>query len=259
MSNISAWIITLGSDDAAAQVAAARLAAYGLTPRGQRWSSDTDSWIASAQEAAQANAAVVIVTGDMAMYNDPATRRQLALFRLALQTRRQSAVNGLILAATAPPQPTAGDTAGVLDDWQIITGTPWQATAVARAHAPKQPAWPVRLGVHAQERLGVWLETHPSPGQAASGALLGVSGNNSAISFHAVGPAGTLPDRTVNEYQLQGLKFDAANRPFDAWALQNTIAPNESYFVRIEGQPDVLAIGTLPGGQPDDVHLLRLG
>lgn len=259
MSDKCAWIITLGDNDAPAQAAAAQLAAYGLPPKGQRWPKEDDGWVASAQEAAQANAAIVIVVGTHAQYNDPALRRRLALFRLALQTRRKATVNGIAILAGEPGTTTQESSNGLLDDWLVASDTRWVAKAVARAHAPIAPAWPARLGVHAQERLGVWLEVHPAPGQTAAGAMLGVSGNNATISFHAVGPAGALPERTVNEYELKGLKFDAGNKPFEAWALQNTMAAEQSYFVRIEGEPDWLAIGSLPDGQPDDVHLLRLG
>lgn len=258
MSNKCAWIITLGTDDSPAQAAAAQVSAYGLPPQGQRWSTQAGSWMASAQEAAQANAAVILLTGDMALYADPAIRRQLALFRLALQTHRQSVVNGLILATSALPALPDGP-AGVLDDWLVVTDNRWMAKAVARAHAPVAPAWPARLGLHAQERLGVWLEVHPDPEQIACGALLGVSGNDSSISFHAVGPAGALPHKTINEYALQGLKFDVGALAFEAWAVQNSIPPEQSYFVRLENEPDYLAIGTLPNGEPDDVHLFKMG
>lgn len=258
MSNMCAWIITLGPEEAPARAVAAQLVAYGLVPKGRPWPNHEGQWVAEAQAAAEANAAVIIVTGDVRLYNDPGIRRQLALFRLSLQTLRQRPVNGLILAGSVTVPPVSGKT-GVLDDWQVITDERWVAKAVARAHAPVAPAWPFTLGVHARERLGVWLETHPSPGQAAQGALLGVSGNHAGISFHAVGPLGTLPQHSVNEYELKGLKFEAAGLPYEAWGLQNTLPPGNSYFVRIEGEPDMLAIGTLPDGEPDHVHLIRLG
>lgn len=259
MSDLCAWIITLGSNEAPAHAAAAQLGSYGLAPKGQRWPTEAQAWIASAQEAAQANAAIVIVVGSVEAFNDTATRRDLALFRLALQTRRQRAVNGIALLSGDATKVTRENGSAVLDDWLIATDSRWPAKAVARAHAPVAPAWPVRLGIHAQERLGVWLEVHPNPSQTASGALLGVSGNDAGISFHAVGSAGALPERTVNEYELQGLKFTAAQKPFDAWAVQNTLTPEQSYYVRLEGSPDWLAVGSLPNGEPDDVHLFRLG
>lgn len=259
MTDKCAWIITLGQHEAAAQAAAAQLANYGLPPKGQRWATDANGWIASAQEAAQANAAIVLVVGNAAECSNIATRRQLALFRLALQTHRKSTVNGIFLPADSPPAPSDDARLGVLDDWLIASDNRWPAKAVARAHAPINPPWPARLGVHAQERLGVWLEAHPAPEHPASGALLGVAGNGADISFQAVGPEGGLPEKTVNEFALEGLKFEAGGQAFNAWALQNTLSPHDSHYVRIEGEPDWLAIGTLPNGEAEDVHLIRLG
>ncbi|HUH40155.1 MAG TPA: hypothetical protein VL024_04705, partial [Castellaniella sp.] len=146
-----------------------------------------------------------------------------------------------------------------LNDWACVNGLRWQAKVVARAHAPITPAWPVRLGLHAHERLGVWLETHPTPGQTATGAWVGVSGNKAKIDFHATGPAGGLPERSVNEYELPGLLFDYDGHAFQAWGLRNTIPDTSSYYVRLEGEPDLLALGTLPEGELEDVSLITLG
>jgi hypothetical protein len=262
MTDACAWFITLGENNAFAQTAARTLATYGLPVKGQRWPlTDESAWVASAQEAAQANAAVLVITGTHEQFNQPHVRRSLSLFRLSLQTRRQRPVNGIVLlsdagsgAPVAPPSPHAG----VLDDWTIAGAQNWQAKAVARAHAPIASRLPVRLGLHAHDRLGIWLEVHPCPDQTAAGALVGVSGNNATISFHAVGPSGGLPERTVNEYELQGVTFDAAGASFHAWALQNSIPVQNSYFIRLEGEPDLLAIGTLPEGRIEDVHLIRM-
>lgn len=256
MKNKSAWIITLGADEQPARAIASQLTPYGLHPKGQRWSVEDKAWIGSAQEAAKANAAVIILTGEVDTLANPVIRRQLALFRLALQTLRQSVVNGFIFGA-APS--SDNEATSVLGDWLAITDTQWPAKIVARAYAPIAPAWPVRLGLHAHERLGIWLETHPAPGQTVSGAMLGVSGNNAVPDFHAVGSAGALPEKSVNEYELKGLKFQVREHSFDAWALQNTLAPDQSYYVRLEGEPDVLAIGSLPNGNVSDVNLIHLG
>lgn len=257
MSNKCAWIITLGADEQPAQAIAAKLAPYGLPPKGQRWSTADQAWLGSAQEAAQANAAVIILTGELDTLADPVLRRQLALFRLALQTYRQSVVNGFILGAAPQPESLAGATT-VLGDWQTLSDAQWMAKVVARAHAPNKPNWPVRLGLHAHDRLGIWLETHPAPGHTVSGALLGVAGNQAMPDFHAVGNAGALPQKTVNEYELQGLQFDVREQAFEAWALQNTLTTVQSYYVRLAGEPDYLAIGSMPDGQPSDVSLIHL-
>jgi hypothetical protein len=45
---------------------------------------------------------------------------------------------------------------------------------------------------------------------------------------------------------------------FNAWGLQNKIAPEQSYFIRLEGEPDVLAFGALPGGEISELEFVRL-
>src|SRR5690606_8739137 len=201
-----------------------------------------------------------VLVGPAAALADPAIRGELALFRLALQTQRGTTVNGLALLAGEPAAPAAAGTSrsDILDDWLAAVDARWPARAVARAHAPVAPRWPVRLGMHAHERLGAWLEVHPLPGHEAEGACVGVSGEGASINFHAVGEAGALPERSVNEYELQGLKFDIGGLAFDAWALQNRIGEGQSYFVRVDGLPDYLAVGTLPVGQLEEVHVLSL-
>lgn len=259
MTDKCAWIINVGQNDTAAKAVAAQLAQYGLPAKGQAWTTgESDQWVASAHEAAQQNAAVVVLLGAADALNDPPLRRRLALFRLALQTLRGAAVNGITLVTGGGALESGGSRTGLLDDWLTAADARWPARAVARAHAPVSPKWPVRLGMHAQERLGAWLEIHPTPGETARGALLGVSGEGASISFHAVGPSGGLPERSVNEYELQGVTFEAGGLAFTAWGLQNLIGPGQSYYVRIEGTPDHLAIGTLPNGELEDVTLLSL-
>jgi|SRR5690606_27593291 len=260
MADKCAWFINLDEDDTAARLTATQLGPYGLTVKGQRWPAEDKAWLASAQEAADAGAAVVLVIGSPARQADRTVRRSLALFRLALQTRLGRTVNGFTLLTGESDQ--AGNPAAnpaVLGDYLPLDGTRWQAKVVARAHAPVAPSWPARLGLHAHERLGIWLETHPAPGQTASGALVGVAGNAAKIDFHAVGPAGRLPDRTVNEYELQGIQFEAGGQAFDAWGLRNTLPPGDSYYVRLDGEPDTLAIGSLPAGELEAVSLITLG
>lgn len=258
MADKCAWFINLDDNDTAARLAAGQLGPYGLAVKGQRWPAEEQAWLASAQEAADAGAAVVLVIGASARHAEPAVRRGLALFRLSLQTRLNRAINGFVLVTdqAGASQTPAGTS--ILGDWIPLDGARWQAKVVARAHAPIAPAWPVRLGLHAHERLGIWLETHPAPGATAPGALVGVSGNGAAIDFHAVGPAGGMPERTVNEYELQGLQFEAGGQAFQAWGLRNAIAPDHRYYVRLDGEPDTLAVGTLPDGEPGDVSLIAV-
>jgi hypothetical protein len=45
---------------------------------------------------------------------------------------------------------------------------------------------------------------------------------------------------------------------FNAWGLQNKIAADQSYFIRLEGEPDVLAFGEMPGGEISELDFVRL-
>jgi len=262
MSERCVWVIVVDNAEAMAQSAAAKLAPYGVAVRGQTWSIEkTERWMDHAQNAAQAGTRFVIVATSTENYQRPTLRRQLSLFRLFLQTLTKSTVNGIVLL-TDPDQTTSvvSDLPGtpLLADWQGNSTDHWAARVVARLHAPKLPHWPVALGLFAHEKLGTWLQVQPVPDGTARGCLLGVSGNQADISFQATGLVGHLPENSTNEYQLKGLKFTSAGHDFKAWGLQNTLSPEQAYFARLDQEPDLLAISTLPDGQLSDVHLLCL-
>lgn len=258
------WLIFLDDAEPLGQSIARSLQPYGLPVKGSLWPrNEPMGWLHCAQEAAQAQASVVLVITSPESCQNPEIRRQLALFRLALHTLRKRWINGFLVGPDAPPgliNPSDSSLSGtgVLDDWTTVEGNGWAAKVVARAHAPKPAQWPVRLALHGNERIGIWLETHPDPHQIAHGALVGVSGQDSCITFHAVGPKDALPERSINEFELQGLTFDIGTHAFHAWALQNEIPEDHSYFVRVNNEPSILAIGSLPNGHPDDVILMHL-
>ena len=256
------WIIGIGEVDGVAQTVAAQLKPYGLAIEGQKWPiGEKQAWLASADAAAAQAAHVVIVIASKSDFDHSNTRRELAFFRLALQTQLGKPVAGFVILTDAPEpgsSPTANTQFSILGDWEVISGGNWAAKVVARFHAPRQPKWPVKLGLIAREKLGVWLTVSPLPNQSAKGCLVGVSGNEADISFHAVGPVGGLPETSINEYELKGIEFEAGGQPFKAWALQNTIGPEQAYYVRLEGEPSVIAVGQLPSGQVDGVDLITV-
>ncbi|HEY7803660.1 MAG TPA: hypothetical protein VIC30_04410 [Orrella sp.] len=262
MSDRCVWMIVVGNTDTAARSTAATLAPYGVVIQGQALNVDqANGWLVCAQSAAQASARFVVVVSSSEDYKRPEVRRQLSLFRLFLQTFTKSTINGMVnLVDSGQADARSVDLPGtpILADWETITTDSWAARAVARLHSPKRPSWPVALGLFGQEKIGTWLEVQPMPGQSAPGCLLGVSGNEAKISFHAAGPAGCLPDRSINEYELKGLTFSCAGHDFHAWGLQNALPPEQAYFARLENEPDLLAVSTLPNGELSEVHLMCL-
>ncbi len=52
--------------------------------------------------------------------------------------------------------------------------------------------------------------------------------------------------------------FDVAGSAFEAWGLHNKIVTDESDFIRISGELDVLAVGTVAGGDLTGVDRVRL-
>jgi len=264
MADKCAWLIAWGEGvDPAAQLVAGAARQYGLNVKGQHWpEKEKQAWLASAKEAAQANAAVILLVVTHAVYALPDNRRALALFRLLLQSLSNRQIDGVILLQGEAPAAAPAESFGqaVLADWLVVGPTDkWVARAVARAHAPSKSPLPARLTVYAEERLGVWLEIRPNTTEPLQGCIAGVSGQGADITFHAVGASGRLPERSVNEYELRGLKFETEGLAFNAWGLQNQIAADQSYFIRLEGEPDAIAFGALPGGEISELDFVRLG
>lgn len=262
MTDRSVWMISIGDTEAAAQLTASQLRIYGLSIKGQKWPlGEKQAWIVSAQEAAAAGAGLIILVVSSEQFQEPTLRRQLALFRLFLQTLARSNIDGLIIL-TDPANISAIKCdlpgTGLLSDFEIVQSAGWQAKAVARLHAPRKSKWPVRFGLFAQEKLGLWLEVKPLPNETTSGCMVGVSGQDADISFHAAGVAGQLPERSMNEFEMKGIEFETVGHTFKAWALQNIFSSNDSYYVRINGEPDLLAIGTVSAGEISDVDLFCL-
>ena len=113
-----------------------------------------------------------------------------------------------------------------------------------------------RLTVIAQRLIGQWIEVGPRAG-AWQGAMVGI-GEGGKITHHAVGVRGQLPERAVLEYPLEGLEAELGGTKVNAWAVQNALGPEESYFVRIEGQPARIILGQHPESDTPEVRVLDL-
>lgn len=114
---------------------------------------------------------------------------------------------------------------------------------------------PYRLAVHANTSYGTWLEIGPSAG-SWEGSMVGVT-EGAKITFQGVGPAGKLPQKTVLEYPQQGLTLMLGELEYTAWAVRNRLTTETSHFVKIEGAPDSLLVGSYAADDQADVFVIQ--
>ena len=86
--------------------------------------------------------------------------------------------------------------------------------------------------------------------------MLGVSGAD--ITFHGVGPKGSLPSRSVLNYPMKGLKVNLGDKEYVAWAVQNELDGGSSYFVKVDGCPESLLFGPYASEKEAEVHVVTL-
>jgi hypothetical protein len=111
------------------------------------------------------------------------------------------------------------------------------------------------LDIIANERIGQWFEVRPTQ-STWPGVMFGVAG--AKILFHAVGPKGQLPSKTVLNYPMEGLKLEMGEKEYIAWATQNELNAETSYYVKVEGFPDSILFGPYSSEESADVFTLKL-
>ena len=113
----------------------------------------------------------------------------------------------------------------------------------------------VKMDILGNEQIGQWFEVRPAQG-SWPGVMFGVAG--AEIAFHGVGPAGSLPSKTILNYPMQGLKLEMGKKAYLAWAAQNELNAETSYFVKVEGYPESILFGPYSTEQEADVFVLGL-
>ena len=130
------------------------------------------------------------------------------------------------------------------------------AKLVARVHKPAKPlSSEYHMDVYGNEQIGQWFEVRPAK-SAWPGAMFGVAG--AEIAFHAVGPTGSLPSKTTLNYPMQGLKLEMGDKEYTAWAAQNELNAETSYFVKVAGFPESIVFGPFSTEEAADVFVVRL-
>lgn len=229
------FVSAMAKDEAAVQKLFARIKSYGMDVNGHFWNheaQDLTKEIPSA-EVEKCDAWVIVAPETL----DQQSMIGLSLTILTVKAHRKFQVPVLIVG---PQQPLTA----VLSAAEFCEESKLGAKLVARCALKKN--WPEQsfnLCFHNQPGVGFWLEAGPR-GETWKGALTGVDTSlGGSLDFLAVGPAGSLPERTVLEYPFKDARLTSGNTEYTAWGCGNKLEEGDSIFVRIKGVVPSLIIG----------------
>jgi hypothetical protein len=232
---------------------------YGLEVQGHFWKDDLKkmAWMAVRDSLLDAKISLWGILGSDEELPAPDTLYGLSLLAITLQAKRGLdfpitilQTQGESISSEQLSTPLNGA------DVMLASGSGLGAKLAARVHKPPKPISPeYRIDILGNEQIGQWFEVGPAQG-SWPGVMLGVAG--AEIAFHGVGPAGTLPSKTVLNYPMQGLKLEMGEKEYLAWATQNELNAETSYFVKVEGYPGSILFGPYSTEQEADVFVVRL-
>ncbi len=230
----------------------------GLRPAGAMWIDDLDklAWKELGDLLSERhNTDLWLIVTDQAAIQRPTNRYALSLLLAQLHESRQGLpifLLGLDYKPEAEQLPTLLRCLPMASVQQPV----WPAKVVAAAYRRATFTEPdYRLSVRADPFLGLWLEVGPRHGPW-HGVMLGTHGGE--IVQHAVGRKGALPQRSVVDHPLKGIRAQVGDTEFMAWSAQNDLSENESYFVRIKGLPEKLLVGGHAAEDEADVQVVEL-
>lgn len=255
------WITVLDkkNDEAAAKQLFQTVTTYGLSGAGHFWQDNLFkmSWAEARDDLVKKETALWIIVGSADTLAKEDIRYGLSMLALSVLAQKGQGFPILLvttggqLPADTLPTPLKG--ADVL----ALTTPGLGPKIVAKANLPiKNPSLEYRVDVYGLEGIGQWFEVGPAAGHTWNGVMFGVSSGE--INAHGVGPAGHLPERSVVEYPMKGLKLQLGEVEYTAWAVQNQLQPGTSYFLRIKDYPARILFGPLSEGEDAEVFIINL-
>ncbi len=253
------WMTSLGASQDLVKTFMSQMKTYGLEVKGHFWKDDLKkmAWMAARESIIDSKTSMWIILGSDKELLAPDTLYGLSLLAITVQAQNglgfpililQTA--GELLASNKLSTPLQGATVMLLSDPGL------GAKLVAKIHTrPKPVSSEYQLDIIGSEHIGQWFEVRPVNSKWP-GVMFGVAG--AEITFHAVGPAGSLPSKTVLNYPMQGLKLEMGKKEFTAWAAQNELDDETSYFVKVDGSPESIIFGSYSTEEAADVFVLRL-
>ncbi|MEW6261639.1 MAG: hypothetical protein AB1641_01050 [Thermodesulfobacteriota bacterium] len=255
------WITVLNKDkdEAQAKKLYQAIAGYGLSPAGHFWQDRLEemAWAGAREDLVKKETALWIVLGSAEALAAPTIRYGLSLLALGVQDQKGHGFP-ILIAVTAgeiKPEtlPSPLRAADVLSAAQANLGV--KIAAKANMPVKKVPA-DYRLDVYGLPGIGQWFEVGPAQGHAWNGVMFGVNAGD--IDAHGVGPAHKLPERSVLEYPMKGMKIDLGGVEYTAWAAQNELKSDSSYYLRVKGFPSAVLFGPLAQTEEAEAYVIKL-
>lgn len=253
------WVSSLVSSEEVVKRLMGQMKTYGLEVNGHFWEDDLEkvAWMKPREELLDAKVVLWAILASDKDLQTPTFRYGLSLLAITLQAQRGLDFPIMILQTQGDPVSSDGLPTPLKGVDILSASNPGLgAKLVAKVHTlAKELSSDYRLDVYGNAQIGQWVEVGPKRATWA-GAMFGVAG--AEIAFHAVGPKGSLPGTSVLNYPMQGLKLNLREREYTAWAAQNEIDSDKSYFVKVEGFPESIVFGSYSTRQEAEVYVVEL-
>jgi hypothetical protein len=253
------WLTSLSSSEDPPKQFAGQMRKYGFDVKGHFWRDDLQkaAWVGAREELIDSNTLLWAIIANHEELLAPDTLYGLSLLTISVQAQRGLHFPIVILATQDDLIPS-DQLSTPLKGSDVIrfSDAGLGAKIVAKAHTPpKALTSEYALDVIANEQIGQWFEVRPTQ-STWPGVMFGVAG--AKILFHAVGPKCQLPSKTVLNYPMEGLKLEMGEKEYVAWATQNELNAETSYYVKVEGFPESILFGPYSTEESADVFTLKL-
>lgn len=253
------WMTSLVSSEEQVKKVMSQLKSYGFEVNGHFWEDDLEktAWIKARSEIIDSKVALWLILASADNLSAPSIRYGLSLLALTVRAQLGLGFPIVILLSAGETPPVESLPTPLRDaDFLLATDVGYGAKLVAKVHSQvKEIALEYRLDAYGNPQTGQWLEVGPTDDRW-QGAMLGVAG--AEIAFHAVGPKGSLPSTSVLNYPMEGLKLALGDKEYVAWAVQNEVDSETSYFAKVDGFPDSILFGPYSSEDEAEVHVVYL-
>jgi hypothetical protein len=253
------WATSLVSSEETVKNLFTQMKTYGIDVKGHFWKDDLEKmvWMGAREELIKPDVPLWIILASGENLQNPSLRYGLSLLTITVQAKKGLSFPILILltegekpSAETLPTPIKGV------EWLSLNDPGLSAKVVAAVHTPsKKIELDYRIDIYGNPQIGQWFEVGPR-NTTWSGVMFGV--DEGEIAFHGVGPKGNLPSKSVLNYPSEGLKLTMGEKEYTAWAVQNEIDQETSYFVKVNGYPESIIFGPLSDKEDAEVYSMKI-